>query len=583
MKSAHSPTSLHSSSRTTTRVLACLLILCANPIVSAAQNTDSSQQTIEHIHGVVLDAIDKKPVARALVTSQDQRMATMTDSDGRFAFDVRRVTGSPPSDNLFLLHQQSVARQTIYLMARRPGYIAMNLPVRLSADPQTTSQEIELKIVPEGMIRGHLYFSGDAKPTGVQVQLRRRQVQDGRALWVQTGGVLANSHGDYRFADLPAGDYKVMTQAWTERGPSGPLAPDETSGYAPAYYADTADLASSPPLHLAAGQTAEANLNLRPSTLYHVTVPVPSIAKGVGYNVTVGNEDESPGYFMNFNSQTQMAEGFLPNGTYDIRISSYGQQPNSGMGRVEVAGRPVKALPISLVPFGQISVIVHQQYTATHTDDPPAPSTGNRGQMGQRRSLDVVLRPVGLQGPWANLRNSPPDKNDDDLVLENVQPGAYRVVATPFRGYVTSISSDGVDLLRQPLVVGPGGTTAPIEVTLRDDTATLSGSVLWPNTTPSDPDGDQSLATLLCIPTRASSANPYSGIVTNRGKFNISNLAPGEYLVLAQKLAPDAQLLNIEYQNPDVLREYQSKGTTVTLTPGQKADIQVPLLLDEAN
>jgi hypothetical protein len=300
--------------------------------------------------------------------------------------------------------------------------------------------------------------------------------------------------------------------------------------------------------------------------------------KGTGVGITVGDREELPGYFLSFNSQTQMAEGFLPNGAYDIRATSFGQPPTSGIGRIEVAGRPIKAPPITLIPNGQISVIVRQDFTANDTSN-TSPSSVNRIQTAmQRRPVEVMLRPVGLQGPSANLKNSQ-DENDDTLVLDNVQQGTYRVVATPHRGYVASMTSDGVDLLRQPLVVGPGGTSQPIQIILRDDAATLTGSISSSNLPGTQPDPDMGFA-ITCIPlengfaTPAPQMNAFSG-----AKFTITNLAPGQYLVLASSMTlTNFSLRNIEYLNPDILRDYESKGTVVTLTPGQKADIQVPLL-----
>ena len=75
------------------------------------------------------------------------------------------------------------------------------------------------------------------------------------------------------------------------------------------------------------------------------------------------------------------------------------------------------------------------------------------------------------------------------------------------------------------------------------------------------------------------------GIVANQGKFTIPNLAPGRYLVLAttNSMTNNNPMMNIEYANEDILRSYQSKGTVVTLTPGQKTDIQVPMLPEEEN
>jgi hypothetical protein len=92
------------------------------------------------------------------------------------------------------------------------------------------------------------------------------------------------------------------------------------------------------------------------------------------------------------------------------------------------------------------------------------------------RPLELILRPDGTNGPTAGLRN-PTGKGTEGLVVENAREGKYRVWVMPNRGYVASATSGGVDLLRKPLVVGAGGASAPIEITLRDDTAALDGTV----------------------------------------------------------------------------------------------------------
>ena len=446
---------------------------------------------------------------------------------------------------------------TVNLNVRRPGYLPTNLPVRLATAPQTTSEDIELKLVPEAIIRGHLSVSDPAEPAGIIVQLRRRQIQQGVATWAQAQGTQANSRGDYTFAELTPGDYKVMSSAWI-RGNENTGSPDESIGYKPAFYADSADLASTPPIHLTAGRTVEANLNPLPSTFYHVTIPVPNMPKGAGFNVTIDNQDDLPGLFLRFNNQTLMADGFLPNGAYDVRISGYGQPPSSGLGRVEVAGKPVKAPPIALVPLGQIPVIVRQEYTATQPTDQNGQSSS-----AIRRFVDISLQPLHSGSPGANVKNTP----NGDIILENVQEGTYHVVARSVRGYIASITSNGVDLMRQPLVVGSGGTSAPIEVTIRDDSATLTGSV---STTDNQLNPD-TYYTITCIPLDSSLATPPPQGGAYRGKFTIPNLAPGRYLVLASpnSMTNNYPMMNIEYANEDVLRSYQSKGVVVTLTPGQ--------------
>src|ERR1700761_2135315 len=109
MKSPYPASSFHSSSSIAARLLASLLLVYGthSPAVGQVmgmggygqqslqnraqgeQNANIPEGVIEHVHGVVVSSADNKHIARALVTSNDQRMAMMTDSEGRFAFDLK--------------------------------------------------------------------------------------------------------------------------------------------------------------------------------------------------------------------------------------------------------------------------------------------------------------------------------------------------------------------------------------------------------------------------------------------------------------------------------------------------------------
>lgn len=559
---------------------AALILLCTLNALAPAQTPDTSEPVTDHVRGVVLNSVDHKPVSRVLIVSDDQRMATLSDSEGRFSFDVRRrkSSGSNP-----LLSGTSAQLPRIrpgapftngFLYLRKPGYVSAGVPLRLSPDPNTTSEEVQLKIAPACIIQGHLSVSSGNAPAGLFVQLRSRQVQFGIELWTPAGGARVNSRGDFRFPDLAPGDYKLMTTAWSEENSHGlPSRPDRSFGYKPAFYAEALDLASTPAIHLHAGDTVEADLNVRGATFYHVSVPLPRVENG-GINVSVGNQGQDSGYSLNYNFQMQALEGFLPNGAYDIRVSAYGQQPSSGRGRVEVNGRPVNGAPITLVPDGEIPVIVHQQFTGVQPEPAytgPINPSSPRGRTGPPRSVEVFLRPYANDGPGANLKNVP-NPSDDNLILSGVQEGKYRVFANPYRGYVSAVTANGVDLLRQPLVVGPGGASDPIEITLRDDSASLSGTLSLPDGQ-TEPDS-QVVVTFIPLSTNAGATAPQSGAF--QGKFSMPNLAPGQYLVLASPVPQPP----INYLNETVVRRLQSHGTVVTLAPGDKQEIQVPLLSD---
>ena len=100
------------------------------------------------------------------------------------------------------------------------------------------------------------------------------------------------------------------------------------------------------------------------------------------------------------------------------------------------------------------------------------------GSFTREQKAEVFLQPAedfdsGDSPPFVQPRKP----NDNDLVLENVRPGRYWLKVDPSRGYVASAVAGSADLLRQPLVVGPGGASLPIEIVLRDDGATIEGTV----------------------------------------------------------------------------------------------------------
>jgi hypothetical protein len=557
---------------------AILLLWFAPSVPLHGQDVGSSTGSVFHVHGVVLNVLTNKPVGRALVTSME--MAAMTDGEGRFEFDVRlpigNTAGGPgPSTGVGMRGDG----YPIALMARRPGYLATQRPTMLLLrDKSSDEPELQIKIMPESILKGRVATSAVAPPMGVQVQLSRKQVQDGLANWGLVATAQTNSRGEYRFADLATGDYKIMTREWVEDESTVPVPGKQITGYPPVYYPNELDLATATSIHIAAGETAQADLNLRAQPYYRVSIPVMNVPRGTGVNVAVGDEDGSSGFSLGFNPQSQRIEGLLPNGAYNVRVTSFGEVQETGAGRIEIAGGPVQGAPISLVSSGLIPVVVRQEYTtdsATGTREGPGQVFSRIGS-GRPRSLELMLQPDGTKGPAVGLRN-PTGKGNEDLVVENAREGKYRVWVMPNRGYVASATSGGVDLLHKPLVVGAGGASAPIEITLRDDTATLDGTVSPMPPTGREPDPYGGGVFVFCFPIESEVGRAVQGFAGVDGKFSMQNLPPGRYLVLAFR-TPNQ---NLEYRNEEVLRQYESKGTIVTLEAGQKGEAKVPVLAED--
>ncbi len=551
--------------------LSAILLLChGSQALWLGQDIDSSALSVFHIHGVVLNALTSKPIGRVLVTAIDA--ATMTNSDGRFELELRLSTGNAASGFGSKLDRRGVASGGIPVgvIARRPGYLNMpQPPILMLTDQNSDLPELEIKLIPESILRGRITTPTETLPLGVQVLLLQKQIQDGVSRWSQVTGAPSNSRGEYRIADLPAGDYKVMTREWIENGSLIPVPGVQVTGYPPAYYPNEAT-----PIHIAAGETVQADLNLRAEPYYRVTIPIANFLAKNGVNVEVKDRNGSSGFSLGFNPQSQMIEGFLPSGAYSVRVTSFGPVLSIGIGRIDVAEGPIQGSRISLTAAGIIPVIVREEYTA---DSDKRMSLGvglDNGGNRPSRPLNLGLQPDQENGLAATLR-PPPAKGNDDLVIENVWEGKYRLYVTPFRGYVASATSNGVDLLRNLLVVGANRTSAPIEITLRDDTASLDGTVNIP--AEGAQKTDQKGLFVHCIPLDNKFGGQVRTAVVADGKFSLQNLSPGRYLVLGSSKYPS----NLEYRNDEVLRQSEANGTIVTLEPGQKTVITMSKIVED--
>ena len=81
------------------------------------QDTQSSNASPSSLRGTVINSVTREPVARALVSSPDNRFATLTDDQGRFEFQLPRIESNPnnPTDGRAFYNSQ--------LMARKPGFL----------------------------------------------------------------------------------------------------------------------------------------------------------------------------------------------------------------------------------------------------------------------------------------------------------------------------------------------------------------------------------------------------------------------------------------------------------------------------
>ena len=591
-----------------------LAIACLSAALSAAQaRSDNMSDNTDTIRGIVINSVTQEPIARALVFSPDNRFATLSNSEGRFEFTLPKVdsvpeggSGSttPVSDQI----QSAIPNRPYMLMARKPGFLtdatgqAQNLQ-------NEALKDVTLALTPESLIVGAVTLPTSEPPDNIMLQVYRRQVQDGRAHWFPVGGAQSRSDGQFRFADLPAGTYKLLTHELLDHDPltTDPLTLPPPNvpigklfGYPPVYYQSAPDFGSAATIQLAAGQTQTVNLSLVKLPYYRVKVPVINAPdNGVAVSVYAHGR-KGPGFSLGYNNADHAIEGMLPDGTYTIGASRFGPDGVTGLQTISIKGASIDGPSMTLVSDASIPVVVKEEFTSADNAGSMTWNINGRSTVikGPRRYLSVTLEPAddfGV-GPQVSLRD--PRRADDALVIEGAPAGSYWVRINSSRGYPASIRSGNLDLQHQPLVVGAGGTASPIEITMRDDTAEISGTV--EGVTPPAPGpvnaggaagaggasgdtrgwtfyaplGGQAAAHIYCIPLADSSGQFTEIWVTPDGSFVSQGLAPGAYRLLAF----DREQHQLEYRNPEALRPYDSKGPVVRVAGGQKEHVQLQLI-----
>ena len=567
-------------------LLLMVVIAAARPSVSQtygqAQPPNEQPSTVR---GTVVNAVTHAPIARALVSSTDNRYAMLTDGEGHFEFSLPKTDNN--TDNR-MGHGSffSASAHQMWLVAGTAGLLALSAtkPGFLD-DPEERSQpatgpdgEIRIPLMPEGLIKGRVIVAeGDPAP-GINVQLFSRLVQDGMPRWVQASTAHANSSGEFRFAELLPGTYKLATTEWMENDPAVTMPGGQLYGFPPVYYPGVSDFAAAGTIQLTAGQTVQADLPITRQPYYNVQIPVANSELNAGMNITVSVQGHrGSGYSLGYNAEKQRIEGLLPNGNYLVEATTFGQTPAHGTVNLAVSGAPAEGPPMSVTRGSSINVHVTEQFTSSDWNGSMSWSIDGRSFQvhGPRLYLQISAESADDFDQASATLRPPTGPNDDSLVLD-LAPGRYRLRVSSARGYVAAATLGGVDLLHEALLVSPGATT-PIEVTLRDDAAELDGTVtgLPPQSAtaqgPFSPGFSQAPVWVYCIPLPDSPGQFQQLPVSPDGNFNALAMPPGSYRILAFR----KQHPNLPYRDPEAMQPYDTMGPVIQLSSGQKTNVQV--------
>lgn len=529
------------------------------------------------VDGIVENSLTHQPIARALVESSSD--AVLTDNQGRFELHL-------PS---------GFARLNI----RRPGYDGPETGSRatqVSVNVGANTPPVTFFLTPAASITGHVTLSSGDAAEGLQFTLFNEQIEQGHPHWRSVSNAVTDNNGTFRLPVLTApASYILCTEHSLDREVAA--APDAPIfGFPAVCYPGGTDLNSAiaAPLALTPGQQAQIEISIARQRFYPVSISVAGGTATRAPSLQVYDRSGRPSNFsLGFNSRSSTWEVALPNGSYYAESRVWGDAPLYARVDFTVAGAPISNLTLVPAPVAPIPVEIREDFTAN-----PAPALGNSPfgvgdhALNEQPTIGISLDPVDrpLDGPMGvNLRREP--GSIDKFLLDPPQQGAYLLDVQSFapNSYAASIYSGSTDLLREALVIGPGGNAQPIQITLRNDTGFLECTAKADSAAMSEQgagieqgaESDRGAADATPIPVYAIS----SGSAPHRIYFSYAQAAgvpapplplpPGNYLVLAFEKEHE---INID--DADAMARLAAQGQTVTIQPGATLDLQVDPIRD---
>jgi hypothetical protein len=561
-------------------VVVAILLLRLAPAI-AQENTA--------IDGVVVAFGTGEPVAEAEVelSKTDGPTVTMaTGPDGRFAFQ-----------NLAPGEYRLVASHGRGFMPAEYGQrspTGPGIPLVLTGDRRVRA--IQLSMARTGSISGRIFDREGEPAASVTVHALKATysaTQPGQRILRIAQVVLTNDLGEYRLFWLTPGRYYISarpggfqrslvlppdSQAVEGMWASPPLLIQRTlengdaieEAHLPVYFPGSTDTGAAASIDISAGSDVDGvdfiladpvptrqirGIVIDGTTGQHTPNAVVSVMpRNVSHDMLISNtRTDANGSFM--------LRGVVP-GSYLLGATIGEEAEMTGVVPIEVAG--VDLENINVIARRGIDIKGRVTYDGWPVNSGPPP-----------RVIPDIVRVPFLPGMSIarNLRSPAPNlEPDNSFVLRGVGAGDYRVFVRNAgfdpqqRTFVKSIRLGSWDVLRDGLHVDTG-FEGELEIILGTTFAMLDGEVTDAQQVPVA----NATVTLVPYPADPQRLDLYRDVSTDvAGRFRISGLPPGEYVVLAWE--------DVEYgawTDSEFLRTYTGTGTRVRLEEGETQSVRV--------
>jgi hypothetical protein len=505
------------------------------------------------IEGRVLDAQSQEPLRRAVVELSGRPllrpMTTRTDVEGRYRF-ADLPAGS------FVLRVSKPRYVPLEYGQRRPFEPGR----RVMIDARERLQNVDVLLPRAGVIAGRVLDPGGDPIERLWVQLFRIGYADGRQRLVSAGRAVTNDIGEYRLSGLAPGEYYVFARDVTV--PPGPHV-HGTNSYANTFFPGVTSIDDAGRLRVGLGEEVlnlDITMRIAPAATLSGRVvrvdgtPVSSVRvalldgafSGSDGNVTGGAPTDVDGRF-------RIAG--VGAGSYQLAADDRdGAKPGRGVLPVEVFGADQSGLTIVVGTGGTLSGRV------VSSNGEPLPFPSGAVLIGARRADGLRLmagESVRLAGAWTFEGRG------------LLGPRLIRVARLPDGWWLKAVLREGQDVTDAPIDFDHGIAVGGITIVLDDNPTRLEGTV-------ADASGArvEDYTVIAFSPDKArwgaETRFIHAGRPDHAGRFRLTGLPPGEYLIAAVDYVETGQ-----WFDPDYLASLGRTAVRVTLDPGESVSIDM--------
>ncbi len=549
-----------------TRFFASLaILLCAAPLLAQGSPSSASNHRAT-VAGIVTKDPDSQPVKKALI----ELIAENQTQGG----DYTAVTGP---DGTFLI--ENVIPGRYHLFAERTGFMdadrqrTHNDGRILTLTPGQELKDLRIRLQAAAVIRGRVTDEDGEPMQDAEVTVLRQTFISGHSHWQQTGGERTNDLGEFRVANLPAGnfyvsvnpppDLKALIESGGRATTESHISDKPSTSYQTTYYPGTTDRSQAIPVQLHPGDDFPVNFSLLPAPSLSIRGTVVNVPPRASATIMLESRD-----FNIIQSGTEIHKDGsfvirdVSPGNYTISASVDGVAvPMTARQSLQVGTASVDGLRLAPQPGATLRGHLHLEAAGSYArfdpdrifltlqsaDDDPGGFT-----MGDR---------------FTNLAHV---AADGSFVWNDVPPGNYYVQLFGQTGsnenwFLKSVSASGRDVNDTGITVNGGAQL--LDVALSANGSGATGIVVDAKGQPA------SNVVVVAVPeTRfRGRIDRYQQTVTDQtGHFTLRGLRPGEYTLFSWESVEGEA-----YYNPEFLKTYDGRGTSLHVSEGERKTVQL--------